>query len=376
MPTSNTRPNTMNLDLGALEANVAEVRRRLQPRVAIIASVKANAYGHGIVAVGRRLEAVGVEVLATGSFSDAIAMREAGISTPILMMGGALPTAVPELLRHDLILTVHNQELAEAVTASATKPTQIYVKVDCGFGRLGVPLQEAHKFVLDLARIPNLEIGGLYTHLPFSDDTGRDWARDGIAKFDDLVARLAIAGLTIPVTQARASAALLAGIEDSCTAVSPGAFLYGLSPLVPGIADTLVLRPVMTRIQTRLIQVSPGASQYGGGCRKSRNGATGVVPFGRVDGNRAPADGAGAFMLVGNAKAPVLSVSLEHAVLDISAVPNPVVGDAVIVMGHHGDRGIALEDIARWQGVGVNDVLMSFNDRIVQSMRRSESAML
>jgi alanine racemase len=369
MPTSNTRPNTMNLDLGPLEANVAEVRRRLQPRVAIIASVKANAYGHGIVAVGRRLEAVGVEVLATGSFSDAIAMREAGISTPILMMGGALPTAVPELLRHDLILTVHNQELAEAVTASATKPTQIYVKVDCVFGRLGVPLQEAHKFVLDLARIPNLEIGGLYTHLPFSDDTGRDWARDGIAKFDDLVARLAIAGLTIPVTQARASAALLAGIEDSCTAVSPGAFLYGLSPLVPGIADTLVLRPVMTRIQTRLIQVSPGASQYGGGCRKSRNGATGVVPFGRVDGNRAPADGAGAFMLVGNAKAPVLSVSLEHAVLDISAVPNPVVGDAVIVMGHHGDRGIALEDIARWQGVGVNDVLMSFNDRIVQSMR-------
>jgi alanine racemase len=367
MPASNTRPNTMSLDLAALEANVAELRRRIQPGVAIIASVKANAYGHGIVAIGRRLEAVGVEVLATGSFSDAIAMREAGIGTPILMMGGALPAAVPELLRHDLIPTVHNRELADAVAASASKPTQIYVKIDCGFGRLGLPLLEAHKFVLDLARIPNLEIGGLYTHLPFSDETGREWARDGIIRFDDLVAKLATAGLTIPVTQARASAALLAGIEDSCTAVSPGAFLYGLSPLVPGIADTSALRPVMTGIRTQLIQVSPNTSQYDGGYGKRGNGATGVVPFGRVDGNRTPVDGAGALMLVGNATAPILSVSLEHAVLDLSAVPNPVVCDTVVVMGQHGDCRISLEDIALWQGIGVNDVLMSFNDRIAQT---------
>jgi len=367
MPTLDVRPNTMTIDLGALVANVAEVRRRVRPGVAIIASVKANAYGHGVVAIGRRLEALGVEVLATGSFSDAVALREAGISMPILMMGGALPAAVPQLLRHDLIPTIHNQELAEAVAASATKPTQIYVKVDCGFGRLGVPLQDAHKFVLDVSRMPGMEIGGLYTHLPFSDEAGRDWARDGIARFDDLVARLAIAGLTIPVTQARASAALLAGIEDSCTAVSPGAFLYGLSPLVPGIVDTSVLRPVMTGIQTQLIQVSPSVSHYGGGYGKRGNGAIGVVPFGRVDGNRAPTDGANAFMLVGDSKAPILGVSLEHTVLDLSAVPNPAVGDAVVVMGRRGDSSITLEDIARWQGIGVNDVLMSFNDRTVQT---------
>jgi alanine racemase len=358
----------MEIDLGALEANVADVRRRVRSGVAIIASVKANAYGHGIVAIGQRLEAVGIEVLATGSFSDAIAMREAGIHTPILMMGGALPAAIPELLRHSLIPTVHNRELAEALVASASKPAQIYVKVDCGFGRLGVPLQEAHKFVIDLARMPRLEIGGLYTHLPFSDDAGRVWARDGIARFDDLVAGLANAGLTIPITQARASGALLASIEDSCTAVSPGALLFGLSPLVPGIADTSALRPVMTGIQTRLIQVSAKASQISGGYGvRLANGATGVVPFGRVDGNRAPIDGAGAHMLIDGARAPILGVSLEHAVLDLASVPHPAVGDAVTVMGRSNGSNIALEDIAAWQGIGVNDVLMAFNHRIAQT---------
>ncbi|MGI9476696.1 MAG: alanine racemase, partial [Hyphomicrobiaceae bacterium] len=331
-------------------------------------SVKANAYGHGIVAVGQRLQALGVEVLATGSFSDAIAMREAGITAPILMMAGALPSAIPELLRHDLIATVHNRELGEAVGASATKTAPIYVKVDCGFGRLGVPLEEAQKFILDLARMPKLEIAGIYTHLPFSNEAGREWARDGIAKFDGLIAGLTRQGLAVPMTQARASAALLAGIEDSCTAVSPGAFLYGLSPLDPGLADTAALRPVMKRIQTQLIQVSPNASPSVGGYGRLANGILGVVPFGRVDGNRAPIDGSGAHMLVNGIEAPVLGVSLEHAVLDLSAVPQPAVGDTVTLLGRCGDGAIALEDIARWQGVGVNDVLMAFNDRIAQAI--------
>ncbi len=368
MPMFETRPNTMDIDLDALGANVAEIRRRVRPGVAIIASVKANAYGHGIVAVGKRLEAIGVEVLATGSFADAIALREAGVETPILMMGGALPAAIPELLRKNLIPTVHSRELAEAVAASATRSTPIYIKVDCGLGRLGVPIRAAHEFVLGLAQMPNVEIGGLYTHLPFADTAGCAWARDGIAKFDDLVTGLADAGLTIPITQARASAALLTGIEDGCSAVSPGALLYGLSPVNPGLADISALRPVMTSIRTCLIQVSCSDAGYRVQGAGRVCGNTGVVPFGRADGNRAPIAGAGAHMLVNGVKARVLGVSLEHAVIDLSDVPHPVVGETVVVLGRSGAAAIAIDDIARWQGVGVNDVLMALNDRVAQGI--------
>jgi alanine racemase len=320
------------------------------------------------VPVARRLADAGVEVLATGSYADAIAIRDAGITTPILMMGGALPSAAPELLRHDLIPTVHCQELADAVTDATQQRLPVYVKVDCGFGRLGVPLRDAHRFVLDLARRPRIEIIGLYTHLPFTDAEGLSFARVRIERFSALVEALARDGLAIPITQARASAALLAGIEDDCTAVSPGALIYGLSPVEPGLASPTGLRPVLARISTRLIQVSPWAgdrsSEFASRHAARVRSTTGVVPFGRVDGNRAPRPGQDAHMLVGGVKAPVLGVSLEHAVIDLSDVARPAVGQEVVVLGESKGARIALDDLAHWQGVGVNDVLMSLNGRM------------
>lgn len=362
MMPSDTRPNAMAIDLDALEANLVEIRKRTRPGVAVIASVKANAYGHGILPVGRRLAAAGVEVLATGSFADAAALRGDGIGTPILMMGGALPTAVPELLRYELIPTVHNRELADAVAASGRGRTPIYIKVDCGLGRLGVPLRNARDFVLEMARQPALEIAGLYTHLSFSDAKGRDWARERFARFDDLVAGLARDGLAIPMTQARASAALLAGIEDHCTAVSPGSLLYGVSPVNPEIGGVPGLRPVMASVRTHLIQASERS--YGGRYAAQARGAVGVVPFGRVDGHRASQAGSGAHMLVDGVAAPILGVSLEHTVIDLAAVPAPRVGQPVVAMGRSGNAAITVEQIARWQGVGVLDVLMTLNERV------------
>lgn len=375
VPPLDTRPNIMHIDLGAIDHNLALVRRLSRPGTAVIASVKANAYGHGIVPVARRLSAAGVEVLATGSFADALAMRSAGIEKPILMMGGALPSAMPELLRHELIPTVHCQELADAAAASSARRVRIYIKVDCGFGRLGVPLRDAHRFVMAVARMPRVEIAGLYTHLPFSDAPGRDWARERIGRFDDLVAVLARDGLAIPVTQASASAALLAGITDQCTAVSPGAFLYGLAPVDADLVDLPDLRPVMASIRTRLIQVSPNAADrtpgFEGRYASRVRSTTGVVPFGRVDGHRTPLQGSGAHMLIDGVKAPILGVSLEHTVLDLSDVPDPEFGREVIVLGPSNGACIALEDVARWQGVGVNDVLMSLNGRMPQLVHES-----
>ena len=207
------RPAWMEMDFSAIEHNLAVVRRCAGDGKAIIASVKANAYGHGVVEVAGRLVQSGVEVLATGSWSDAVRMRRAGLRAPILMMGGALPSAIPDMLEWDLIPTVHNRELADAIKDNTRAKRRIYIKVDSGFGRLGVPLPDAHNFALQLARAPGLEIAGLYTHLPFFDAAGCKWARERLAQFDALVAALARDGLEIPITQSRASAALLAGLQ-------------------------------------------------------------------------------------------------------------------------------------------------------------------
>ncbi len=376
MPTVVTHPTWMNVDLDALGENLAEVRRRVRPGTSVIASLKANAYGHGFVPFAKRLADDGVEMLATGSFRDAVELREAGISTPILMFGASLPAAVPEFIQYGLIPTVHNEEMAKAVAAFGKRPISVFIKIDCGFGRLGVPLRQAQEFVLDAARKPGIDITGLYTHLPFYDKAGCDWARQRIAKFCDLIISLENDGLTIPITQARASAAIVAGIEDSCTAVCPGGVLYGNSP-VTGLGDAYGFRPVMTGICTKLIHISQHASDrtpgYEGYYANRVDSTTGVVPFGRSDGNRAAAPGKSAYMLVGDVKAPILSVSLEHCVIDLSALESPQIGDEVLVLGGSGRDAITLSRIAEWWGVGVNDVLMTFSDRINQTFLTNES---
>ena len=363
---TSVHPAWMELDLDALRANYLEIRRRIGPDVKIIASIKANAYGHGAVEIARGLSDLGVYALATGSFSDAVGMRRAGIRTRILMFGGNLPEAAADLLRHDLIPTVYDMRAALAVSGAAISPAPIYIKVDSGLGRLGVRIEEAVALIKSVATLPRIVVEGIYTHLPFRDAAGMEWARDRLAAFDELVAALAAAGMGFPVTQAKNSACLLAGLKDRCTAVSPGHLLYGLSPGAADLFDTSAFRPVLRAVRTQLIHVAhhpPGRLIGLGGPYGIKGGTvTGVVPFGLYDGYRNPAEGT--TMLLRGRRVPVIGVSLEYTTLDLSGLDGPEPGEEVTVLGQAGDGRITLEEIAGWQAARPLDVLMSFGGRL------------
>lgn len=366
-----THPVWMELDLEALEANYHEIRRRIGRDVKLVASIKADGYGHGAVEVARRLTRLGVYALATGSFADAVAIRQAGIDARILMFGGCTPEGVRELQRHSLIPTVHTMELARAASASGVAPAPVYIKVDCGLGRLGVPLALAEDFAKEVAALPNIVVEGLYTHLPFSDASGRDWARQRLAAFYELVATLAASGLEIPVTQALSSAGIIAGLKNHCSAVCPGHLLYGISPVLPDIADAAPFRPVLRSIKAQLIHVGHHAGQWTagvGGYYPLESGSTiGVVPLGLNDGYRNPAKGRTAAVLLRGRRVPVIGVSLEHTTIDLSAIEHPAVGEEVSVLGGAGTEAIGLPEMAESQGVRPIDVLMAFSRRLPRS---------
>ena len=366
--TSDTRPNIMEIDLGALDANLARIKGLLAPGTKIIASVKGNAYGLGLSEIASRLADGGVHSLTTGSFTDAMTIRKAGINTEIMMFGGALPSGMATYVAHNLVPTVHNMELAEAVSAAARKPTKVYLKIDSGWGRLGVPLKKAKQFALDVARLPNVLVEGIYTPLPFFDAAGMAFAQQRTEAFDALVADIKRAGLEIPIQQARSSAGILAGIKDACNAASPGGILYGKSPLPDDIVETSAFRPVTKAVRSRLIHVAPDAADrtpgFASRYAERVTGATGVLPFGRADGNRAPLPGREAYMLVAGKRAPVLGVSSEHAVIDLSGIPGARVGDEVVVLGRSDDEEITLKDLAAWQGTTGSDILLMLSNRL------------
>ena len=363
-------------DLDRLLANLAAIRRRCAPGQSFIAALKGNAYGHGAVPVARALDGERLAAFMTGSFDEACSLRSEGLRTPVVMFAGALPEGMADLVRSGLVPTIVDRAGAEAAARAAApgEASPVYVKVDAGLGRLGVPLEEAEGFLASLAAMPGLEVQGLYTHLPFGDAGGRDWASERFAAFDALLARLEARGLAPPVTQAGASASVAAGLADRSNAVCVGHLLYGLSPFSDAsVADVSAFRPVLAEVGSRLVQVSDHpqgsdiaiAGSYG--IRRGRR--TGVAPVGAAQGLARPAPGSRPEALIRGRRAPILAVSLEHLTLDLSDVEEAAAGDTVLLLGGESDAAIGLGEFAAWSGRRALDTVLALSGRLAAHYR-------
>jgi alanine racemase len=305
--------------------------------------VKANAYGHGVVTVAHALQELGVYGVATASVPDAIKLKDSGVTCRIVLFGGYRPEDASELARLGITLTVHNAESAAAVPPDSP----VFVEVDAGLGRLGLPLPDADWLVRDtLAK--QLVIEGIYTHLPFHDPAGEPWARAALERFRAFVDDLAAKGVRIPVVQALSSPGIAVGLPLSGNAVCLGRLLYGLIPSVGnagGWGLELVLRSVCTHIiQTRTH--SEDTRIGAGGRHAVRAGdTTAVIPFGRSSGNLTdPANGPVAVHC--GRRVPVISVSLEHAILNLGGA-RASVGDTVVLLGGQ-EEPVSLEEFSGW----------------------------
>lgn len=360
-------PAWIEIDLGRLEQNLARVRA-VAGGAAIIASVKANAYGHGILAVSRTLERAGCEMLATGSFREAVALRDGGVKLPILMFGHCLPQAYPALIRKNLIPTLHTPGQADALNEAAGQHTvEAFIKVDAGLGRLGYPIDTAEAAIIEMARLPRLSLKGLYTHLPFSTSVQRDQVRDRFARFAELVARLRRRGIEFEFVQANASAGLLSGLEGPFNAVCPGHALYGLDPGAQPVATSNGIKPILRALRTGLIQAgAPNGSGsglsvgYGSAASVKRRG---VVPIGQAQGLTSAGVSNRQEVLVGGKRLQVVGISFEHAVIDLNG-SDAVAGDVVTFIGRNEEDSISLEEFAHWRGGTIKDALSSISGRL------------
>ena len=362
--TDSLHPTWTEIDLEALAANYRSIQNIIGPDVRVIASVKADGYGLGAVEMARAFQDLGAFALATGSVSEALAIQDAGVALPILLFSTYGPEDVPVILNHDLIPTVHDLAVARA----ARRPTPVYVKVDAGLGRLGVPLEDALGVIEQIATLPKVVVEGVYTHVAFGDSRGCDWAAERLRDFDKLLAALVDKGLDISVTQARASSCLLAGLEDSCNAVCVGHAYYGLSPYSEdGPGDLSQLRPVFKALRTRLIHVvhhGQGADMTIGGLYGMQSGKTaGVVPLGLSSGFLRPVGSQDMQVLIRGQRVPVIGVSLEHMTLDLNGVEDARLGDEVTVLGADVGDEITLNDVAAWQGRSPLEVLQMLAGR-------------
>ncbi len=361
-----SHPTWMELDRSAIAHNLGEVRKRVRPDVRIIASVKANAYGHGIVPIAQVLAEAGADMLATGSFAEAVALRQGGVETPLLLLAGTLAEGMAAVIEQGFIPTLYDKAGAEAASEAASDPTAVFVKVDCGLGRLGVGLDGAEDFLREVAALPNLMLQGLYTHLSFQDAAGMAYTKERLEGFYALLATLKQSGIEIPITQALASSALLMGWQDDCNAVCPGHILYGLNPVSGDLSGIAPFRPALGAIKSQVIQIrdhGDGPEPGSGGYHKNRRQRrTAVAPCGLNDGYVPPRAGQDAVVMFRGREVRVIGVSLEHLTVELPDDVDAAIGDELLIAG--GDGAVAVECLAAWQGRRPIDVMMSFSARM------------
>lgn len=227
------RPVWAEINLNAIKSNVREIKKRVKPGVKFCAVVKADAYGHGAVAVARAALTSGADRLAVAILSEAIALREAGFQVPILILGYTPEYQARKVAAYDITQTVYSLEAVRALSAAGLetgKKVKVHIKIDTGMGRIGVLPEEAGIFAEAAAALPGIEIEGVFSHFATADELDKTYALEQYAKFEEALRRISAKGIEIPIKHIANSAATLELPETHLDMVRPGIILYGLWP--------------------------------------------------------------------------------------------------------------------------------------------------
>jgi alanine racemase len=351
---SDGRPNSFDVDLGAIAHNVGVLRSVLPSGTRIFAAVKANAYGFGLLPVARVLKDAGVDGLGLVDIRDAARLREDGIGGPILLYAGSLidERTVQRIREHDLIVTVgDDRSLAVAGSFGEQVPTRVFVEVDVGLERLGAPVDKAAALVRAAASSGGISLEGVYTHMHVPPDAASqylDWQFD---RFRTLLSDVQRDGYSTGISMAASTPVLLRTSAMSMDAVDVGRYLYGIvrPGTEPGRAG-LGLRPAFLSLRSRIIHCKriDRADYLDEAPFTIRPGMqVGVVPMGFADGLAFLTCGAA---LVRGVRAPILgNLSLEHVSLDVTGIPDAAAGDKVVFIGRQAAAEITQEEVVAAQ---------------------------
>lgn len=366
------RPTWAEINLQALAANFQRLRERVRAQVKIMAVVKADAYGHGAMECARRLESEGADWFGVALPEEGIELREAGITKPILCLGGFWAGQAQVCIQHNLVPVVYRLDMIRALDRAARDAgivVDAHLKLDTGMGRLGVRHEDAVEFVDAIRDYKNVRIDGLMTHFASADDPSQErFTKEQIKRFREAVRALRERGLN-PTYEDLANSAATASCESSWgNMVRPGGVLYGLwRDILPPLDEPLPLRPVMS-LHSRIMllkRVSAGA-KLGYGCtfEASRDTLVATLPIGYNDGFVRALSNRGRVIVRGSYAPVVGRISMDLTLLDVTDVAGVRLNDRVTLLGEEGELMIPAEDIARTAGTLSYEITCGISHRV------------
>lgn len=365
------RPVWAEVDLDVLANNMREIKR-VSNSEEIIAIIKADGYGHGAVDIAPVLLENGANRFGVAVITEAIELRESGITVPIMILGFTPPTLHERILQYDIEQTIYTFSDAEAlskVAVSENKIGKVHIAVDTGMGRIGfLPNEESLQEIFNISKLPNIEIVGLFTHFSCADDFDKTYSQLQIKKYNEFNEKLLNLGINIPIKHLSNSAAVIDLPAVHYNAVRPGIILYGYYPSQEVQKDKIKVNPVMS-IKANIVHIKTlGKGEYisyGRTFITKRESIIATLPIGYADGfTRLLFEKAK--VIVGGKLAPVVGrICMDQCMIDITDIEGVKVGDEVILIGEDEyNNVITADDIANQLGTISYEVVCAVSKRV------------
>lgn len=352
----NVRSNRVKIDLSALVHNFRQVKMLVDHGTKIMAVVKSDAYGHGLLPVSQTLEKEGVDALGVAHIHEALRLRKGGVKTPIVILSGIQKSdEASQVVEHDLIPILFDAVAAEILARESVrrdKKVRVQLKIDTGMGRLGIPYRDTASFIETIKRFKGLALEGLTSHLSSADEPSPGFTKVQIERFHEALEQAAAQGLHLSHNNLANSAGIMAHKATHFDMVRPGIMLYGGLPS-PDFVSPVPLRPVM-QFLSPIIQVrdlpdqtpiSYGKTYYTNGpCRVA------IVAAGYGDGLPRSASNKGN-ALIHEVKVPVVGrICMNLTICDITGLKGVEPGDETVFLGGQGEALITGDELARSAG--------------------------
>ena len=364
------RPVWAEIDLACIKHNITEIKRRVG-NTPIIGVVKADGYGHGAVEVSKVLLNNGVSALAVATLSEAIQLRNAGITVPVIMLGLTPWHYQKILIEYDITPVVASYSDTRALSALAVEAgttVDVLVAVETGMGRIGLmPSKESVNEIIGINNLPNIRIKGIFSHFSSADEKDKSYTFQQIENFNRFYQDLEAAGISIKFRTHANSAATMEVPEAWFDAVRPGIILYGCYPSNEVDKSLLSLKPAMT-LKASIVflkRVPAGTSiSYGRKFVTERESVIATIPIGYADGYPRLLSGKGRVLIRGQYAPVVGNICMDQCMVDVTDIPNVKKYDEVVLIGTQGDKTILADEIAEKTGTINYEIVCRIGKRV------------
>lgn len=360
------RNTWVEIDLDCIKHNLIEARKYIKPETKIAGVIKANAYGHGAVAIAKALIKNGIDMLAVACLSEAIEVRKHCTEIPILVMGHTVDSKLKFAVEQDITTTIFSLEQAKILSelgASLKKDAVVHIKINTGFNRIGVNIdKDTIDTITEIYGLSNLKVEGIFTHFALKTSE-TDKAQYDL--FMDLIYKLESKGIIIPIKHICDSIGMVAYPDYHLDMIRLGSFMYGVKTEL--MDDGVLILDVNFKTQiSQINEIKKGEGVgYGYSFVAKKDTLVGTLPVGYADGYMRCLGNKGGEVSIKGKKAPIIGkICMDQLMIDLTDIPEAKIGDEVVLLGESTKDIIKLADIAEKVDTNRNEILSIIGRRV------------